>query len=136
MGIIHEILYRLIQKPAIVPGTIVRNWNSGIATSGNAGGDLFTLGTVGQWWRLQEAYLRIDAFNIAATVTIRAYEILMGAEREIMNDDWVVALDGDIAFIIWFWEIEMYGPLRIEVFSNVAADDGLAAPYEYRTKEW
>lgn len=126
----------LVQRPRIVSTTRVANWNSGVATSGNPGADLFTYGAANRWWRLSEAYLRLSAFNAAATVNIRAYETLMGAEREIMDENWSVLLDGDVAYIVWFWDVQILGPLRVEVRSTVAADDGLAAPYEYRVKDW
>lgn len=129
-------LRSLVQYPQIVSSTSTGNWNSGVATSGNPGADLFTRGVVNQWWKLQDSYVLLSAFNAAATVTIRAYMLLMGAEREVLNDNWVVALDGEVAFIVWFWNIDMFGPLRIEVFSNVAADDGVVVPYEYRIKDW
>ncbi len=126
----------LIERPRIVQATTTANWNSGVATSGNPGADLWTYGAANQWWRLGEAYLLLSAFNAAATVTVRAYENLMGAEREVMNEDWLVAVDPAIVYIVWFWEIQIFGPLRIEVFSDQVADDGLAAPYEYRVKRW
>lgn len=126
----------LYQKARIINATTTANWNSGVATSGNPGADLFTYGAAGQWWRLQEAYLLLSAFNAAATITVRAYEQLMGAEREVMNDDWIVAVDPPVIYIVNFWEVQIYGPVRVEVFSDQAADDGLAAPYEYRVKEW
>lgn len=129
-------IHLLRQRPVIVTNTIVGNWNSGVATSGQAGANLFSYGIANQWWRLQEAYVLLSAFNAAATVTVRAYMNLMGAEREVMNEDWTVALDPPVIYIIWFWEVEMFGPLRIEAFSDQAADDGLAVPYEYRVKEW
>ncbi len=135
MGLLHT-LALLVQHSRIINGTVTANWNSGVATSGQPGADLFTYGAANQWWRLQEAYVLLAAFNAAATVTIRAYEILMGAEREIMNEDWTVAADPPVIFIVWFWEVEMFGPLRIEAFSDQVADDGLTAPYEYRVKPW
>lgn len=126
----------MVQHAQIINGTVTANWNSGVATSGLPGADVFRYGVVNQWWRLQEAYMLLSAFNAAATVTVRAYMNLMGAEREIMNEDWVVALDPPVIYIVWFWDVEIFGPLRIEAFSDQAADDGLAAPYEYRVKEW
>jgi hypothetical protein len=126
----------LTQHSRIISTTTTGAWNSGVATSGNPGADLYSYGQANRWWRLQESYLLLAAFNAAATVTVRAYEPLMGAEREIMNEDWVVAADGDVVFIVWFWEVEMFGPLRVEVFSNNAGDDGLVVPYELRVKDW
>jgi hypothetical protein len=126
----------LTERPRIVTAATTANWNSGVATSGLAGADLFTYGAANQWWRLQEAYILLSAFNAAATVTVRAYMNLMGAERQVMSEDWVVAVDPPVIYVVWFWEVEMFGPLRIEALSDQAADDGLAAPYEYRIKDW
>jgi len=136
----YELLKRLTARPTIVPGTTTANWNTGVATSGLAGGDLFTFGAVGSWWRLQEAYLKLFplVWNVAAIITIRTYLTLMGGEELIGDEDWDAdGTDGNVAYIYWFWlTAEIYGPLRVEVYSNVLADDGVVAPYEYRTKEW
>jgi hypothetical protein len=130
----------LVQRPRPFTGSVVANWNSGVATSGNAGADLFTYGAANQWWRLIDAYLLIfpGVWNIGATITIRAYETIMGAEREVMNDDWLAdGTDGQLAYVFWwFTGYEMFGPVRIEVFSDQAADDGVSAPYEFRVKDW
>jgi len=126
----------LTQKARLVPGTVTANWNSGVATSGKPGADLFTAGGVGQWFRLTEAYLILTGFNPAATVTVRAYLTIAGEEREIGDEEWEVAVDGPLAYLFWFWELEIYGPLRFEVHSDQAADDGFTATYEYRRKDW
>ena len=136
----YELLSKLTARPTIVTGTTTANWNSGVATSGGAGADLFTYGAVGSWWRLQEAYLKIfpAVWSVLATITIRTYLTIMGGEEMIGTDDWDAdGTDGNIAYIYWFWlTAEIYGPLRVELLSNQVADDGVAAPYEYRTKPW
>ena len=119
-----------------MPGTVRRDWNSGVATSGQPGGDLFTAGAVDQWFRLTEAYLVLTGFNAAATVTVRAFLTIAGEERQVFEDDWEVAVDGPLAYLFWFWELEIYGPLRFEAYSDQAADDGFTASYEYRRKDW
>ena len=129
-------LAKLTERAMIVPGTVTANWNSGVATSGEAGADLFTYGGVGQWWRLSEAWLVLTGFNIAATVTIRIYLTIAGEERLMPPEEWEVAFDGPLAYILWFWEIEIFGPMRVEVHSDQAADDGFTASYEYRVKSW
>ena len=129
-------LAKLTERAMIVPGTVTANWNSGVATSGEAGADLFTYGGVGQWWRLTEAWLVLTGFNIAATVTIRIYLTIAGEERLMPPEEWEVAFDGPLAYILWFWEIEIFGPMRVEVHSDQAADDGFTASYEYRVKSW
>jgi len=129
-------LAKLTERARIVPGTVTADWNSGVATSGLPGADLFTYGGVGQWWRLTEAYLVLTGFDLAATVTVRVYLTIAGEERQMPEEDWEVAFDGPLAYIFWFWEVEIYGPLRIEVHSDQAADDGFTATYEYRVKSW
>jgi len=128
----------LAERPRIVPGTTTANWNSGVATSGLAGADLFTYGAAGQWWRLQEAYLKIfpAVWNVLSIITIRCYLLIMGGEELIGDEDWKAdGTDGNVAYIYWFWlNAQIYGPLRVEVFSSVAADDGVTAPWEYRVK--
>jgi hypothetical protein len=133
-------IHLLIQHPTIVVGTTTANWNGGTATSGQPGGDLFTFGRVGQWWRLQEAYVRIfpGVWNIASVITIRSYLTIMGGELLIAEEDWDAdGTDGTVAFIYWFWlNAEIYGPLRVELYSDQGADDGVVAPYEFRWKKW
>jgi hypothetical protein len=123
-----------LTHPDIFPGTTKALWKSGFATSGLAGADLITIGTPGQWFKLSEIYMGLYAFTPAATITVRAYETIMGVERMVMDEDYVVGVDPDIIFIFYFWEIWIYGALRIEVYSNAGADDNLTAPWEYRAK--
>ncbi len=130
----------LVQHPITTSATKTANWNSGVATSGLAGADLFTYGLANQWWRLQEAYFKVfpGIWNVAAVLTCRVYFTVMGAEQLISSEDWNAdGTDGNVAFIYWFWSnYEMYGPLRVELYSDTPADDGVAAPYEYRVKDW
>ena len=129
-------IHLLTQRARIVPGTVKADWNTGRATSGLLGADLFTIGSVGQWFRLTEAYLVLTGFNALATVTVRAYLTVAGEERQIGEEEWEVAFDGPLAYLFWFWELEIYGPLRFEVYSDQGADDGFTASYEYRIKDW
>ena len=137
MGLAAEVK-KLLQRPLIIPGTVTANWNTGVATGGLAGADLFTVGAVGQWWDLQEAYLKLfpGVWNVAAVITIRSYFTIMGGEEMVGNEDWNAdGTDGNVAYIYWFWLMAgMYGPLRVELYSDQAADDGVVAPYEYRAK--
>lgn len=139
MGLISDIRL-LVERPRIIPGVATAPWNSGVATSGQPGADLFTYGVANQWWRLQEAYVKLfpGIWNVAATITIRSFYYIMGAEEMVGDEDWLAdGTDGNIAYIYWFWlAAEIYGPLRVEVYSDNAADDGVIAPYEYRIKSW
>jgi hypothetical protein len=126
----------LCQRPRIVPGVIAANWNTGLATSGLAGADLVTIGVANEWYRLNQFALILTGFNAAATITMRAYMNMAGASRLILTDTWPIATSDDVAYLSWFFDAEFFGPFRVEVFSNVLADDGFAATYEYRIKDW
>ena len=130
----YELLRKLTARPTIVPGTTTANWNTGVATSGLAGADLVTLGTAGQWLTLNQCIVVLTGFNAAATITIREYMDVVGINTLVMEDVWIVA-DDPIAFLGWWIDIEIYGPYRIELYSDQALDDGWAAIYEYRTKQ-
>ena len=123
-----------------MPGTTTALWNSGVATSGEPGADLFAYGMANQWWRLQEAYLKLfpGVWNVASVITVRSYLYIMGGEELIGEEDWDAdGTDGNVAYIYWFWTMaEIRGPLRVEVYSDNVADDGVIAPYEYRVKSW
>lgn len=124
----------LWQHPNIIIATTTANWNSGVATSGLAGADLVTIGGANQWYRLNSGWVITSGFNIAATVTIREYCNIAGANRLVMTDDWT--MPEELINLSWFLDAELFGPYRIELYSDQAADDGLAVPYEYRMKEW
>ncbi len=51
-----------------------------------------------------------------------------------MNEDYSVVADGDLVYMIRWWEIEQFDQVRVEVYSDQAADDGLTVPYEYKVK--
>jgi len=75
---------------------------------------------------------------VASIITIRSFLYIMGGEEMIGDEDWDAdGTDGNVAFIYWFWLMaEIRGPLRVEVYSDNAADDGVIAPWEYRVKKW
>jgi hypothetical protein len=139
MGIIQDVRM-FLAHPRPVIGTATGNWNSGIATSGQPGADLFTYGAANQWWQLSEGYFRLfpGIWNIAAVITVRAYLTLMGVEVAIGDEDWDAdGTDGQVGIFYWFWiPYEIFGPLRVELYSDQAADDGVVVPYEYRVKSW
>src|SRR4030042_494614 len=113
----------LIQRPRIITGTTIANWNSGVAPSGAAGATLITIGVPGSWYRLNFGAVILAGFNVAATVTIREYADVAGANRLVMEDDWT--MPEELAILSWWLDSEHYGPYRIELFSDQAADDGL-----------
>jgi hypothetical protein len=124
----------LLQRPRIVVASKSANWNSGVATSGQPGADLITVGKVNQWYRLNQAIVVMTGFNAAATVTVREYGLVAGVERLLLTDDWT--MPQEIAFLSWWFDAEFYGPYRVEVYSDQAVDDGVAVASEYRVKDW
>lgn len=133
MGLISDIRL-LVERPNIIPGTTTANWNSGVATSGQPGADLVTIGVANQWYRLNQFTIVTAGFNAAATVYVRSYMIVAGAMRLVINDDWT--MPEEMVFLSWWFDAEFYGPFRVEVRSDQAIDDGLAVPWEYRIKSW
>lgn len=131
---IEALIKLLRQVPRIVIGATVANWNSGVAPSGQPGATLVTMGTAGVWRRLNLGIVVLTGFNIAATVTIREYMDVAGANRLVMTDDW--PMPEELAVLSWWIDVEIYGLYRIELYSDQGADDGLSVPYEYRIKDW
>jgi len=134
MGLPQDVR-RLAERPRIVPGTTTANWNSGVATSGQPGADLITIGVANQWYRLNQFIVIMTGFNALATVYTREYLDVGGVNRLILVDDYGPP-PPVLAFMSWWFDAEFYGPYRVEVYSDQAADDGLAVPYEYRIKSW
>jgi hypothetical protein len=114
-----EYIKLLIQRPQIVIGSTTANWNTGFAPSGAAGATLVTIGTAGQWYRLNQFTIVTVGFNAAATVYVRAYMDVAGVNRLVIADDW--PMPEEVVFLSWWFD---------------AVDDGLAVPYEYRIKDW
>jgi len=134
MGLPQDIR-RLAERPRIVAGTTTANWNSGVATSGQPGADVITIGVAGRWYRLNQFIVIMTGFNALATVYTREYLDVGGVNRLILVDDYGPP-PPELAFMSWWLDAEFYGPYRVEVYSDQAADDGLAVDYEYRIKSW
>lgn len=124
----------LKQHATITIGDTTANWNSGTATSGSSGADLFTMGQAGKWSRINFGAVILTGLDVAATITIREYMDVAGSNRMIMEDDWLVT--EELALLSWLWDSEIYGLYRIELYSDQAADDGVAIDWEYRIKDW
>jgi len=124
----------LVTHPRIVLGQTIANWQSGVATSGLAGADLVTMNVANKWCRLNAAFIVTTGFNAAATVTCREYAIVAGAERLVMSDDTV--MPEPIISLNWWLDVEVWGPYRVELYSNNVLDNGLVVTYEYRIKDW
>ena len=124
----------LKQVARIVSASTIANWNSGFAPSGAAGATLVTMGRAGAWCRLNLGVVILAGFNIAATVTVREYMDVAGANRLVFSDDWI--MPQEMAVLSWWLDSEIFGLYRVEIYSDQGVDDGLAVPYEFRIKDW
>ena len=77
----------------------------------------------------------LTGLNAAATITLREYMDVMGANRLIYNDTYSPPID-PLVFTGWWIDAEFFGPYRVELLSDQAVDDGFAVTWEYRIKDW
>jgi len=125
----------LTEHARLVTNSTIANWNSGVAPSGQPGAELVTIGQPLNWIRLSLGAILTTGFNAAATVTVREYSTILGAMRLIFEDDWT--MPQEMVMVSWLWfDVELYGQYRIELYSDQGADDGLAVSYEYWWKDW
>ena len=111
-------------------GPVVANWNSGVATSGLAGADVVTIGAANTDNILHSTLVNIGNLTVAATITIRIYMAVDGGEALVYDEDFTVGTDPPGVWII-NGILGIHQPLRVEMFSNNALDDGAIANYDY-----
>lgn len=124
---------QLLHGEAPGVGTTVANWNSGVATSGGAGGDLVTIGANDIRRKIHHLDVRIGGLTAAATITIRLYKQVNGVDTEFYNQDWVVGTDPDSITVV-DGVLGTHEAVRCEVYSDNALDDAFALPYDYFTE--
>ncbi len=124
----------LKQIPRIVTSSTTANWNSGVAPSGEAGATLVTMGRAGAWCRVNFGGVILTGFNIAATVTIRGMTQSSDITSRVAPA--ISIYSREMAILSWWIDLELFGLYRVELYSDQAADDGVAVPYEYRIKDW
>jgi hypothetical protein len=112
---------------------VIANWNSGVATSGNAGADLVTIGAAGVKKKVHSLVVSIRNLTVGATITIRMYMEVNGVEDEVYDQTYVQGVDPDGVWVI-DGTVGIHEALRVEVYSNNAADDGAQVVYDYMTE--
>lgn len=115
---------------APVGGNPTANWNSGAATSGNAGADLVTIGAAGIRYKIHSLLVSMANLTPGATVRIRIFILVNGTEQEVYNQTFIQGTDPDGLWII-NGTIGIHDSLRVELHSNNAADDGAVVEYDY-----
>ena len=129
----------LARPPTFYEGSVTDNWQSGVATSGLAGGNFLTIGTADTVYfstglfGIPIIYIYIGDLTPAATITYRTYATIFGVERLADDDDYIVGADPNI-MVAFAW-VER-GQIRIELMSDAALDNMAAIPYEYSMKTY
>ena len=119
---------------APVTGQTTANWNSGVGTSGETGADLVAIGSHGVRYKLHSFLINISALAAGATVTVRLFMQVDGAERKVYQQTFTKGTDPDGLWIV-NGAVGIHEALRCESHSNNAADDGKAIDYDYMLEE-
>ena len=107
------------------------DWQSGLlATSGEVGADLVSIGAAGDRKKIHSLLIDIGGLTATATITLKLFIQINGVEKKVYNDDWIVGTDPDGIWVIP-GSLELHDILRVEVQSDNALDDGKAIPYTY-----
>jgi len=131
-GFFEQVLKLAGEEPA--SGSVTAAWSSGIATSGNPGADLVTIGAEDVRYKVHSLLVSIKNLSPGASIEVRLYQELSGSEHEVYNQGFVPGTDPDGLWII-NGTVGMHQALRVEVYSNNPADDGAAVDYDYMLEE-
>ena len=110
--------------------SVTANWNSGLASSGNAGADLVSVGASDTRYKLHSLLVNIANMTLGAAITVRIYTQVNGAEQEVYNQSFTQGTDPNGLWIV-NGTVGIHEVLRVEVYSNQASDDGIAVDYDY-----
>jgi len=113
--------------------SVTADWQSGLATSGETGGDLVSIGDPATKNKVNSLQVDLSALTVGATITIRLYENVNGVEKKVyppQGTTWIVGTDPDAIWVI-DGVLEITGVLRVECQSDNAGDDGKAIAYKY-----
>lgn len=120
-------------------GSTTADWNGGTATSGEVGADLVTLGANNTKNKVLSLLMSLQNLTHGATITARMYMQINGTERQISFGGsstltFIAGTDPDGQPLIdGVWGI--HEALRIELYSDTAADDGKSVDYDYMLEE-
>lgn len=130
--IIHPYLARTMNSAGLPPhvGSVAANWQSGVATSGEAGADLVTLGAADTRYKVHSLLVSIALLTVGATITIKLFQEVTGTERKVYEQTFVVGADPDGVWVI-NGTLGIHEELRVEVESNNVGDNGLNIDYDY-----
>lgn len=110
--------------------SVTGNWQSGTGTSGEAGADLVSIGATGTRYKLHSLLVNIGALTPGATITVKLFMTIDGAERKVYEQAFTQGTDPDGLWIV-NGTLAIHEMLRVEVESDNAGDNGLAIDYDY-----
>jgi len=110
--------------------SVVANWNSGVATSGNPGADLVSIGANDTKNKLHSLLLNISSLTGGATVRVRLFMEVNSVESQVYNQTFIKGTDPDGLWIV-NGTVGIHEVLRAELHSDNPADDGKAVDYDY-----
>jgi len=110
--------------------SVTANWNSGLASSGNAGADLVSAGASDTSYKLHSLLVNIANMTLGSAITVRMYTQVNGVEHEVYNQRFTQGTDPNGLWIV-NGTVGIHEVLRVEIYSNQASDDGIAVDYDY-----
>jgi len=113
-----------------VSGTVIGNWQSGTASSGETGANAVTLGANDTKKKLHSLLLSIHNFTLGGRVTVKLFMQVNGTERKVYQEDFNKGTDPDGLWVV-NGTAGIHEALRVEVQSNRPADNGVELHYDY-----
>ena len=113
-----------------VTGSVTGNWYSGIATSGETGANLVTIGANDTRKKLHSLLVSIGSVGAGAKITIRLYMQINGTERKVYQEEFTQGVDPNGLWIV-NGSVGIHEVLRVEAMSSKAGDNGAAIEYDY-----
>jgi hypothetical protein len=105
-------------------------WESGIASSGQPGGDLVTIGETGKKYKIHSLIVNIRELQLGGTINVRLYTVVGGVESKCYHQTFTQGADPDSLWII-NGTVGIHNPLRVEVQTNRAFDNNNPIYYDY-----
>jgi hypothetical protein len=119
-----------LRGEAPVSGSAAASWQSGTATSGEAGADLVIIGAASVKYKLHSLLLNISGLTDGAVVAVRLFMRVNGSERKIYHQSFTRGTDPNGLWVV-NGTVGIHEALRVEVQSDKAADDGKNVDYDY-----
>ena len=111
-------------------GSVAADWQSGMATSGEPGADLVSIGSADSRYKVHSLVIDISDLADGATVTVKLFMKVNGIERKVYSQGFTKEADPDGLWIV-NGTVGIHEVLRTEVHSDNTGDDGKAVIYDY-----